>query len=82
MTRRPHQTESMRAFESRACRINDRASRSHSVLVNVAIRGCIRIEVADGIPYSREVFRGMRAQQCDFVSSGRLSPFPFWMSIF
>ena len=51
------------------------------MLINVAICGCVRIEIANGVFYSREMFRRMRAQQFDFVGRDWIAPFPSRMSI-
>src|SRR6266480_2868613 len=76
MAGRTHQTESTLAAHYRPCSINRTASGSHRVLVNITMRRGIGIEVADGISYSREVFRRMCSQQCDFIGIEWLAPFP------
>ena len=62
MAGRAHQTESTFLAHCPARSINRSARGSHRVLVNVAMRGGIGIEVIGSISYSREVFGGMCAQ--------------------
>ena len=56
MSRRPHQTESALALQRRMGRIDRRPCGPQSVLVNIRICRCVRIEIMGRIFYPGEMF--------------------------